>query len=193
MAKKCIWSYGLKYCCLEIVAEKSLFELYVLKCGRRWFWTLNKRFWWQIRKNHYTFSQLFSADGPTVDQLFFFNFVSSPLSHLSSLLYALPHVSKLTQLSPQKWKNGFSRLVTKNKNKKQKPKPIDKEGESEIRTWILECWVDSESSSISGWIFEHRPTTVKLSRRPWSSVEPWMLWGVDGDFGVQGFGHTVRE
>ena len=52
-----------------------------------------------------TFSQLFSADGPTADQLFFLNFVSSPLSHLSSLLCALPHVSELTQLSPQKWKN----------------------------------------------------------------------------------------
>ena len=34
---------------------------------------------------------------------FFFNFVSSPLSHLSSLLCALPHVSELTRLSPQKY------------------------------------------------------------------------------------------
>ena len=34
---------------------------------------------------------------------FFLNFVSSPLSHLFSLLCALPHVSELTQLSPQKY------------------------------------------------------------------------------------------
>ena len=129
---------------------------------------------------------------PQLISFFFFNFVSSPPSHLSSLLCALPHVSELTQLLPQKWKNsptsqqqtknrknGFSRLVTKNKNKKQKPKPIDKEGEIQIRTWILECWVSSESSSISGWIFEHRPMTVKLSRAVDALRCRWRFWSAE--------------
>ena len=80
-------------------------------------------------------------------------------------------------------KNGFSRLVTKNKNIKQKPKPIDRvKVRFEPGSWragsaVLgrQCWVGGESTSISGWIFERRPTTVKLSRRPSSSAEPWML------------------
>ena len=49
-----------------------------------------------------TFSKLFLSMDPHCSAFFFF-FVSSPLSHLSSLLCALPHVSKLTQLSPQKY------------------------------------------------------------------------------------------
>ena len=80
-------------------------------------------------------------------------------------------------------KNGFSRLVTKNKNIKQKPKPIDRvkvrfePGSSRAGSAVLglSYWVGGESTSISGWIFERRPTTVKLSRRPSSSAEPWML------------------
>ena len=43
-----------------------------------------------------------------------------------------------------------------------------------------------------------RAGSSNIDRRPWSSVDdreaqPWMFCGIDGDFGVQGFGHTVRE
>ena len=76
----------------------------------------------------------------------------------------------------------------KNKNKKQKPKPIDEEGESEIRTWILECWVGGESSSILGWIFEHRPMTVKLSRAVDALRHRWRFWSA----GVWSYGEGIE-
>ena len=44
------------------------------------------------------FTQLFSADGPTTDLLFFFNFVSSPLYCLISPLFSV--LSLMSQNSP---------------------------------------------------------------------------------------------
>ena len=48
-------------------------------------------------------------------------------------------------------------------------KPIDKQGESEIRTWILECWVGGDKISIRCWVLEcwqwrWDPRNVKPSR-----------------------------
>ena len=50
--------------------------------------------------NTNTFTQLFSVDGPTADQLFFFffNFVSSPLYYLISPLFSV--LSLMSQNSP---------------------------------------------------------------------------------------------
>ena len=135
-----------------------------------------------------TFSQLFSADGPTANQLFFFNFVSSPLSHLSYLLCALPHVSELTQLSPQKWKNSpTSHNSHPTSNQAQPTVKLDLI--SSISSLLSSlCWVGDELSSISGWIFEHRPTTVKLSRAVDALRRRWRFWSA----GVWSYGEGIE-
>ena len=92
-----------------------------------------------------TFSQLFFVKITSFFWLlisfFFFNFVSSPLSHLSSLLCALPHVSDLTQLSPQKWKNS----------------PTSHNSHP-----------TSNNSLLCTWVFRSHPPLITLNRSPTS-------------------------
>ena len=141
----------------------------------------------KVVKKCNTFSQLFLSMDPHCSAFFFF-FVSSPLSHLSSLLYTLPHVSELTQLSPQKWKNSpTSHNSHPTSNQAQPTVKLDLI--SSISSLLSSlCWVGDELSSISGWIFEHRPTTVKLSRAVDALRRRWRFWSA----GVWSYGEGIE-
>ena len=147
-----------------------------------------------------TFSQLFPADGPTVDQLFFF-LILSPLLHLISPLFSV--LSLMSQNSPNSYprnekthpplnskqrtgKMGFPDWWRKTKTKNKNQNPLTKKVKSRFE---LGSWSAGSAANQA----QSRAGSSNIDWRPWSSAEPWMLWGVDGELGVQGFGHTVRE